>query len=194
MSYYLLGQKNKFKLTNEKAKKCNIGIDTLGYIIIYRFYNMFNLNTLYLYDYKNDANNYYKQIYTEDDDPEKRLESPDIIFIDKFEDIIMYNNLIKLIEGDVKTLDFLEKTRITHDLTDNSFIDYNGFTYKLDYIIQSSNNDYSKNLCGHSICAITYKNEEYIYDSGIREVDIKCGEDDIIVKIAVCEARAEGET
>ena len=181
MTYYLLGQKNKFKLTNEKARKCNIGIDTLGYIIINRFYNMFNLNTLYLYDYKNDANNYYKQIYTEDDDPEKRLESPDIIFIDKFEDIIMYNNLIKLIEGDVKTLDFLEKTRITHDLTDNSFINYNGFTYKLDYIIQSSNNDYSKNSCGHSICAITYKNEEYIYDSGIREVDIKCGDDDIII-------------
>jgi hypothetical protein len=181
MTYYLLGNKDKFKLSNEKAKKCNIGIDALGYIIINRFYNMFNLNTLYLYDYKHDINNYYKQIYTEDDDPEKRLQSPDIIFIDKFEDIVIYNNIVKLIEGKVKTLDLLEKTTITHDLTDNSYINYNGFRYKLDYIIQSSTDNYSNGSCGHAICAITYKNEEYIYDSGIRDVDTKCGEDDIII-------------
>jgi hypothetical protein len=80
--------------------------------------------------------------------------------------MLLHNNII---EFDSKTIKKL----------DNNIIAYNGYKYKLDYIIHHSDDMQTCENSGHVISAIHYNGKQYYYDSGFSQITIKC-EDDYI--------------
>jgi hypothetical protein len=149
---------------NEKliiAKKITVCIYISQYLILNTFYNIFNITTLYLYKF----NSYYKRQKNIEYKQEQTLKSPDIIFIDILsEDILPKNNL-----------EYFDAKLITK--LDIDTIIYNGYKYKLDYIIHHSDDMQTCENSGHVISAIHYNGKQYYYDSGFSQITIKCKDD-----------------
>ena len=152
--------KNKL-LSNDIVKKYNVkvGADiTYGFLIINSLYNIFNITTLYLYDYIH-SSSYYRQNNIEYE-PKKSINSPDIIFIHKkeFKPEGNYTELNK------KTIVKLDKDIIT----------YNNSKYKLDFILHSTDPYNTCESCGHCISGIHYNGTQYYHDSSFTTLYIKC--------------------
>ena len=152
--------KNKL-LTNDIIKKYNISVGankTYGFFIINSLYNIFNITTLYLYDYIH-ASSYYRQNNIEYE-PEKSINSPDIIFIHKKEFIP---------EGNYTKIDKKEIIKV-----DKNIIIYNNSKYKLDFILHSTDPYNTCENCGHCISGIHYNGTQYYHDSSFTTSHIKC--------------------
>jgi hypothetical protein len=110
------------------------------------------------------------------------------IFKDDIIEVFEDNIKIKQIKGEIDSPDIILinienpiniKQEIHHDINfqfnDNyNEINYNGNSYKLDYIIHGSNDKYTCINCGHVICGIHYENQEYYYDSRYKVDKLKC--------------------
>ena len=152
--------KNKL-LTNDIIKKYNISVGaniTYGFFIINSLYNIFNITTLYLYDYI-DVSSYYRQNNIEYE-PEKSINSPDIIFIHKKEFIP---------EGNYTKIDKKKIIKV-----DKNIIIYNNSKYKLDFILHSTDPYNTCENCGHCISGIHYNGTQYYHDSSFTTSNIKC--------------------
>jgi hypothetical protein len=153
---------NKIKLlTNDIILTNNIrvGADiTYAFFIINSLYNIFNISTLYLYDYIH-SNNYLRQQEIEYDS-EKSIKSPDIIFIHK-----------KEFQPNGSFISF-DKNKITK--LDKSTILYNNYKYKLDFILHSTDSNNTCSTCAHCISGIHYNGEQYYHDSGYTDLMVKC--------------------
>jgi hypothetical protein len=152
--------KNKL-LTTDIVKKYNIkvGADiTYGFFIINSLYNIFNITTLYLYDFIH-SSNYYRQNNIEYE-PEKTINSPDIIFIHKKE-FKPYGN-------------YTELNKKTIIKVDKDIIIYNNSKYKLDFILHSTDTNNTCESCGHCISGIHYNGTQYYHDSSFTTLNIKC--------------------
>ena len=148
-------------LTTDIVKKYNIKVGaniTYANIIINTLYNIFNIATLYLFDYIH-SNNYLRQNNIEFDH-DKSINSPDIIFIHKKE----FKPL-----GNLKSM---KKNKITK--LDKETILYNNCKYKLDFILHSTDSSNSCPTCAHCISGIHYNGIEYYHDSEYSTVKINC--------------------
>ena len=126
---------------------------------------------------------YYKRQQNIEYEQEKTLKSPDIIFIDILsEDILPKNNLQ---DFDGKLIMKLDKDTIV----------YNGYKYKLDYIIHHSDDMQTCEKSGHVISAIHYNSKQYYYDSGFSQIRIKCKDEcfEIISKFVDTDAQSNGK-
>ena len=152
--------KNKL-LTNEIVHKYDINVGaniTYANLIINSLYNVFNISTLYLYDYIH-SSNYLRQQKIEYDS-DTTLKSPDIIFIHK-KDIHPFGNFISF-----------DKNKITK--LDKDTILYNKCKYKLDFILHSTDNNNTCTGCSHCIAGIHYNGEQYYHDSAYTDIALKC--------------------
>jgi hypothetical protein len=136
--------------SDQRSKLDNIDLSMpfFGFIILIKFYSLFKISTLYLYNY-NDEDLYYKQ-------KNNLLNSaPDIIFIHKYR-IDKYNNIIKLsnnyekYEDDLRIIKENEKYIYLGESNEKFTI------YKLDYIIYANDND--------CISGLHYDKDQYYYD------------------------------
>ena len=153
---------NKIKLlTNEVVLKYDIKVGAnihYANVIINTFYNIFNISTLYLFDYIR-SSNYLRQKNIEYDS-EKSLNSPDIIFIHKKD---------FQLNGDFLNFDKNKITKI-----DKNTIIFNNYKYKLDFILHSTDHHNTCANCGHCIAGIHYNGEQYYHDSGYIDLMLKC--------------------
>ena len=153
---------NKIKLlTNEIVLKYDIKVSAnihYANVIINTFYNIFNISTLYLFDYIR-SSNYLRQKNIEYDS-EKSLNSPDIIFIHKKD---------FQLNGDFLNFDKNKITKI-----DKNTIIFNNYKYKLDFILHSTDHHNTCANCGHCIAGIHYNGEQYYHDSGYIDLMLKC--------------------
>ena len=156
---------NKIKiLTLEDVKKYNIRVGAhidYTFTIVNSLYNIFNITTLYLFDININDDIYYRQNKIEYE-PEKTINSPDIIFIQK-----------KSIDNFSKQ-DFLNLNKNEIKKVDKETIIYKGNKYTLDYILHNSDICYSQGRCGHCISGIHYNGEQYYHDSGYTIDIVKC--------------------
>lgn len=150
---------DKIKLLDSEIIKkysIRIGADlTYGFTLINSLYNIFNISTMYLWDYIK-SNNYKK--YNDN----ISINSPDII-------------IIHLNENDVSG-NFIDISKNTINNIDKETIEYNGYKYKLDYILHSTDTKNTCKECGHCISAIHYNNNQYYHNSGYLEFMVKCGD------------------
>ena len=162
---------NKIKiLTLEDVKKYDINVGAgfnYAFTIINSLYNIFNITTLYLFDTIID-DIYYRQKNIEYE-PEKTINSPDIIFIQK----LLNNKFLK------KFFLNLNKNEIKKE--DKETIIYKGNKYKLDYILHLSDVCYSREQCGHCISGIHYNGEQYYHDSGHNISYDECGNKEVYI-------------
>ena len=130
----------------------------------------FNQNHIlsYLYNLLEISNNYY-YCYKESKDKELQIRK-------KLDSIILPNPDVIIIENcKYEEVQFLNlDSSITEQISIQNEIIYNGITYKLDYILHPSNDNYTCEGCGHCISAIHYDNKEYIYDSKFHNYMINC--------------------
>ena len=144
-------------------KNIKIVIFPSHFLILNSLYNIFDIKTLYLYKIESTL---YRQINIEYEE-EKTLKSPDIIFMHFITDgMLLHNNII---EFDSKTIKKL----------DNNIIAYNGYKYKLDYILHGTDQYQTCKNCGHCISGINYNGKQYYYDSAFSQMNIKCNSDNI---------------
>jgi hypothetical protein len=151
----------------EKSHNTNIsqGIKINEYSIIKLFYSYLNINCLYFY-------NIDRKFYEITD---TRYTNPDVIVID-------YN----LNNTDIK-YDELKENIKKHpnniiNFNDDDTIILNSNTYKLDYILYSSDNFQTCAKCGHAISCIQYNRNQYYHDSGSQITIQNC--DDEQMRIA----------
>jgi hypothetical protein len=143
-----------------KLDNIDLSMPFFGFIILIKFYSLFKISTLYLYNYY-DEDFYYKQKNNE------LTSTPDIIFIHKYR-IHKYNKIIKASKNYVNNEDDL---RIDKGNEKYMFFklknSYEHFTfYKLDYIIYANDND--------CISGIHYDTNQYYYDPKYISQTIKC--------------------
>jgi hypothetical protein len=144
----------------------SLGINTYGYLILNTLYNIFNVNTLFIYHILNE----YKKFKN----PNNPDDNPDIIFIQE-------------IDSSEKTIsDNIRSSSNVEDIPDISYtnnkdnIIYNGNNYKLDYILYNTINTETCDIttgCGHCISCIHYDNIKYYHDSRYPLHEIICNND-----------------
>ena len=148
----------------------SLGINTYGYLILNTLYNIFNVNTLFIYHILNEYKK-FKNPNNPDDNPD---DNPDIIFIQE-------------IDSSEKTIsDNIRSSSNVEDIPDISYtnnkdnIIYNGNNYKLDYILYNTINTETCDIttgCGHCISCIHYDNIKYYHDSRYPLHEIICNND-----------------
>lgn len=138
----------------------NYSIPQYNTNILENFYNLLNIKSLFLYINKTARN---IKLYTKSLNPidEYKSYEPDIIILNTGYNTEVLSELTD------------------HDITfDNNYktIIFNGFKYKLDYMLHST--DVSKTCinCGHCICALEYYGVQYIHDSRNTRYLLKCND------------------
>lgn len=142
------------------------GMIVSGYSIINTFYKIFNIKTLWIYNYNNIEYRYQKQ---------NNDINPDIIFIQLYDDILLYNHL--KINSNLSAIFNIEQIRYNK----NYIITYNGSNYKLDYTIYHSDDDISNKYTGHVISSIHYDGNQYFHDSDTVVQKIDCSDKEITI-------------
>jgi hypothetical protein len=139
-------------------------------VLVY-FYDL--LNILCKYVYLNigvyGGYEYYESVFS----TEKPTDIPDVIALE-------YNNKKIDITKESLIKPLTEQIKITD--VESGIIIYKGHKYKVDYILHFNDDkvkcDNKDITCGHCISAITYGDEEYIYDSDKLNKYIECPEYD----------------
>jgi len=143
---------------NIKDDDYKLDIDSI-YIISF-LYELLNIKTLSCNFNKDKDNIKIKPIKGE-------IDSPDIILINVENPI----NVKQEIHQDINFV-----------FNDNyNEINYNGNSYKLDYIINISNDKLTCKNCAHCISAIHYDNNEYFYDSKYSINNITCDDKEVSI-------------
>lgn len=169
--YYMAFEYNNQIITEQGLSSGNVptpvGLHSIGLSIITTMYKIFNVKILYFYNYKNI--HYFIQNTNNDPDP-------DIIFIQLYHMEYYYqqmssnkNNFFTFIR------DFSQLIK----QIDDSTISFNGNIYKLDYIINKTEDDTTCTNCGHIISGIHYKNHEYYHDSATVMTFLDCSGEQI---------------
>jgi hypothetical protein len=157
------------EITIDDLIKTNItlGINTYGYLILNTLYNIFNVNTLFIYHISHD---YIKFKNPNNPNPDA---NPDIIFIQEI------NKLDNASRNISKSSNVEKITDINYE-NDKDNIIYNGNNYKLDYILYRTINMEKCDIatgCGHCISCIHYDNIKYYHDSRFPLQVITCNDD-----------------
>lgn len=144
----------------EKCKKTT-GLQRNEYSIIKLFYTYLEINCLYFY---NIDDKFYNIKET------KLISDYDVIVIDyNLKDTYNYEDLKKnVIEN---------SSNIKFEFEDDDTINYNGFTYKLDYILYGNDEIQTCVKCGHVISGIQYNKTQYYHDSGSLQSHKLCDDD-----------------
>lgn len=144
--------KNDYKMSGEDMR-----------FLIY-LYELLDIKAKHIYSNDKDIYFEYKNERIEKDE-----EEPDILILQKNFNKLSFNpSFIQIMK---------DKTLI---IKNDGIIIFNGFIYKLDYILHYNDIEKCNNSkCYHCISAITYNNEDYIYNSDIKSDIISCdnGED-----------------
>ena len=147
------------------------GLTIYGFGILNMLYKMLDIDSYYFLKIESEI---YK----------KKLDSatinPDIIIIQKLSQYSIEN----YIENYIKSSLFEEN--ISNDIlftNENSeTFTFSGNNYKLDYVLYANtatNNECTREGCGHCISAIHYYGEKYYYNSGDAEKKINCDQESI---------------
>jgi hypothetical protein len=131
-------------------------------VLIY-FYELLNIKAKHIF-IKDDIYLEYNNKHVESTNNYNNISDPDVLILQNFkintEEMYMITDII----GDLKI-----------DNNELGIITFNDIKYKLDYILHMNNIEKCKNKkCYHCISAITYNNDDYIYNSGIISDIIKC--------------------
>ena len=150
----------------------SIGNIFFGYLILNSLYKILGISTLYLFNDIRNSTNYYKQTA-------KIASIPDIIFINFFDSKhYLYDIYTEKYFDTIPNIGKLSKIDITE--YDNIII-YNGYRYKLDFLLHRTDPEATCKKCAHCISGIHYKGEQYYYSSTNLQKKIKCDDDDNIM-------------
>jgi hypothetical protein len=164
--YYHMAQIYNSKEIDSITHIIPSGMYIPGYSLINTFYKIFNIKTLWIYNYNNKEYRYQKQ---------NNDSNPDIIFIQLY-DKPKFNYYLK----ENKTLNDMfdiRKIKYNQDYT----ITYNHSNYKLDYTIYHSNHETSKTGMGHVISSLHYNGKQYYHDSDSKVEKINCSNKEITI-------------
>ena len=142
------------------------GMYVQGYSLINTFYKIFNIKTLWIYNYNNKEYRYQKQ---------NSDSNPDIIFIQLYDDHILYNYL--KVNRTLSDMFDIREIIYNQDYT----ITFNHSNYKLDYTIYHSDNDTSNKYSGHVISSIHYDGNQYYHDSDSTVQKMNCSSKKIAI-------------
>ena len=138
------------------------GLTIYGFGILNMLYKMLAIDSYYFL-------NIESQIY------KKKLDSaiinPDIIIIQKLSQYSIDN----YIKSSLFEEDITDKILFTNENSET--FTFNGNNYKLDYVLYANtatNNECTREGCGHCISAINYHGEKYYYNSGNAEKNFNC--------------------
>ena len=138
------------------------GLTIYGFGILNMLYKMLAIDSYYFL-------NIQSQIY------KKKLDSaiinPDIIIIQKLSQFSIEN----YIKSSLFEEDITDKILFTNENSET--FTFNGNNYKLDYVLYANtatNNECTREGCGHCISAINYHGEKYYYNSGNAEKNFNC--------------------
>jgi hypothetical protein len=144
----------------------SLGINTYGYLILNTLYNIFNVNTLFIYHILNE----YKKFKN----PNNPDDNPDIIFIQEID------SSEETISDNISSSSNVENIPDINYTNNKDNIIYNDNNYKLDYILYNTINTETCDIttgCGHCISCIHYDNIKYYHDSRYPLHEIICNND-----------------
>jgi hypothetical protein len=143
------------------------GMDIPEYSLINSFYKIFNIKTLWIYNYNNSI--YHCQL-------QNNNSNPDIIFIQLHDSDFFITNL----ETNPNVIIPFDKKKIRYN--DDYSITFNDCNYELDYTIYLTDDTISnKTGSGHIISSIHYKGEQYYHDSASNVQKMHCGDKEITI-------------
>jgi hypothetical protein len=157
-----------------------IGLQAFGLSIITTMYKIFDVSILFIHNFQN------KMFFLQNSND---FENPEIIFIQ------LYNmdSYLSAMLGNTHLftrIDIYDKIDIIGDNT----ITYNGNTYKLDYIINKTEDYSTCTNCGHIISGIHYKKKEYYHDSDTIMTFLDCSGQQIRIPCSLIEHEWSRET
>jgi hypothetical protein len=151
---------DNYDISSIDIKDDDYKLDIDSIYIISFLYELLNIKTLSCNFNKNKDNIKIKPIKGE-------IDSPDIILIN--------------VENPINIKQEIHHY-INFQFNDNyNEINYNGNSYKLDYIINISNDKMTCKNCAHCISAIHYDNNEYFHDSKYSTNNITCGDKEVSI-------------
>ena len=152
----------------------SLGINTYGYLILNTLYNIFNVNTLFIYHISDKYKKFKNHKNHVDNPADNPADNPDIIFIQEID------SSEETISDNISSSSNVENIPdITYTNNKDNII-YNGNNYKLDYILYNTINTETCDIttgCGHCISCIHYDNIKYYHDSRYPLHEIICNND-----------------